>query len=59
MTMSKGVFAITVHVKVVMVGAPIRQPVDQSWVAVKGEDDRPIFGEDGVEFDIGETMRVL
>ena len=39
-----------------MVGSPVGQPVDQPGIAVKGEDDRLVGGEERVEFR-GRTAR--
>jgi hypothetical protein len=40
---------VAAHVQVAVVGAPVGQPVDQPRVAVVGEDDRLVGGEDRVE----------
>ena len=40
---------VAAHVQVVVVGAPVGEPVDQPRVAVVGEDDRPVGGEERVE----------
>ena len=53
-TMSKGVvvrplFFVAAHVQVVVVGPAVRQAVDQPGVAVIGEDDRLVGGEQVVE----------
>jgi hypothetical protein len=52
-------FLVTSHVEIRVIGAPIRQTVDQGRIAMIGEYDRPIAGEQGVKFAVGETMRVL
>ena len=40
---------VAAHVEVVVVGAPVGEPVDQPRVAVVGEDHRPVGGEQRVE----------
>ena len=42
-----------------MVGPPVGQAVDQPRIAVEGEDDRLVGGEDGVEVAIREPVGVL
>ena len=49
---------VAADVQVVVVGAPVGQPVDQPRVAVVGDDDRPVGGEDGVELRVRQTVRV-
>jgi hypothetical protein len=40
------------HVQLLMVGVPVRQPVDQPRITVVGEDDRLVSGEDRVELPV-------
>ena len=42
-----------------MVGAAVSQPVDQPGVAVVGEDDRLVLGEERVEVVVRETVGML
>ena len=42
-----------------MVRPPVRQPVDQPRVAVVGEKDRLVRGEEGVELDVRQAVRQL
>ena len=42
-----------------MVGAAIGQSVNQPGVAVEGEDDGPVDGEQAVEIAVGQSMRVF
>ena len=62
--MSKGrrrraLLLVAAHVQVRVVRPPVGQPVDQPRVAVEGEDDRLVLGEQGVEVPVGEAVRVL
>ena len=50
---------VAAHVEVVVVGAPVGQPVDQPRVAVVGEDHRLVAGEQRVEVGVGQPVRVL
>ena len=50
---------VAAHVELVVVGAPVGEAVDQPGVAVEGEDDRPVGGEEGVELGVGEAVGVL
>ena len=49
---------IAPHVQVGMVGAAVREAVDQPGIPVVGEDDRSIGREELVELKVGEAMRV-
>jgi hypothetical protein len=44
---------------VVVVRAPVRQPVNQPRVAMESKDDRLVGGEKGVEIGIRSSVRVL
>src|SRR5690349_9304434 len=50
---------VPAHVDLVVVGAPVGQPVDEPRVPVVGEDDRLVGGEDGVELGVRQAVRVL
>src|SRR6185436_5998052 len=50
---------VPAHVQVAMVGTPVREPVDQPRVAVVGEDDRTVGGEQRVELLVRQAVRVL
>ena len=52
-------FLVAAHVHVLVVGAAVGQPVDQPRVAVVGEDDRLVLGEERVEVVVVKPMRVL
>src|SRR5215467_6440448 len=56
----RGAFLLVpAHVEVVVSGPTVGQPVDQRRIAVIGEDDRSVGGEDRVEFRIRQPVRVL
>src|SRR5205823_6192869 len=40
------------HMQIFMIGPAIGQPVDQGWIAVKGEDNRFVYCEQYIEFFI-------
>ena len=42
-----------------VVGAPVGQPVDQPGIAVVGEDDRLLAGEESVEILVRQAVGVL
>src|SRR5581483_3541291 len=44
------------HVEVAVVGAPVGESVDQPGVAVVGEDDRPVGGQEGVELGVAQAV---
>src|SRR5690606_13137780 len=48
----------TVHMEIDMVRALIGQAMNEVWVAVIGEDDRPVSGEEGIELVVREAMRM-
>jgi hypothetical protein len=50
---------VTADVDVLVIGAAVGEPVDQPRVAVEGEDDRPVLGEELVEVGVAEAVRVL
>ena len=52
-------FLIAADVYVVVVGTAVGQPVDQPWIAMKGENDRLVFGEQLVEIRVAQPMGVL
>ena len=55
----RALLLVAAHVDVVVVRAPVGEPVDQPRVAVVGEDDRPVGREERVEVAVGEAVRVL
>ena len=62
--MSNGVVVVpfldvTADVQVAVIRAPIGQPVNQPWIAVEGEDNRPIGREHRVELVVGEAVGML
>src|SRR5690606_717934 len=52
-------FLVAADMQVVMIRAPVRQPVNQPWVAVIGEDNRFIARKDRVEVAIRQSVRML
>ena len=50
---------VAAHVEVGVVGAAVGQAVDQPRIAVVGEDDRLVGGEQRVELGVGQAVRVL
>ena len=55
----RALLLVAAHVDVVVVRAPVGEPVDQPRVAVVGEHDRPVGREERVELLIGEPVRML
>ena len=55
----RSLFLVAAHMNVVVAGPPIGQAVDEPRIAVKGEDDRLVDGEERVEVAIGEPVRML
>ena len=55
----RALLLVAAHVEVVVVGAAVGQPVDQPRVAVVGEDDRLVGGEERVEVAVGQAVRML
>ncbi len=49
-------FLVAADVEVVVVGAAIGEAVDEPGVAVEGEDDGLVFGEEDVEVGVGEAV---
>ena len=52
-------FAVAVDVEVRVVGAFVGEAVNERGIAVEGEDHRLVGGEDGIEFAVGESMRMF
>src|SRR6266478_7410504 len=52
-------FLVSADMEVAMIGAPIRQAVDQPRIAVVGKDDRLVGREDRVELIVRETVRMF
>src|SRR6476661_6044103 len=50
---------VAAHMEVVVVSAAVREAVDQPRVAVVGEDDGAVRGEERVELRVGEPVRML
>ena len=50
---------IATHVNVGVIGSPVREAMDQPWIAVIGEDHRLVLGEDLVELRVAQPMWVL
>ena len=50
---------VAADVEVVVAQAAVGQPVDERRVAVVGEDDRRVPGEQRVELGVGHAVRVL
>ena len=62
--MSNGVVVVpalleSAHMQLGVVGPPVGQPVDQPRIAVVGEDDRLVGGEQRVELVVGQPVRVF
>ena len=55
----RALFLVAAHVQVLVVRAPVGQAVDQPRVAVEGEDDRLVLGEQGVEIAVRQAVRML
>src|ERR1700730_4008197 len=51
--------AISVHMKILMIGATISQSVNQRGVAVVGENNRLVGGEERIKFTVRQTVRML
>jgi hypothetical protein len=57
---SRGAFLfVAAQVQVLVVGAAVGQPVNQPGIAVVGEDNRFVGGEQGVEFPVREPAGVF
>src|SRR5690348_10391120 len=55
----RALFLVAAHVDVPVVRAAIREPVDEPRIAVEGEHDRLVGGEERVELAVGEPVRML
>ena len=55
----RSLFLVAAHMNVVVAGPSIGQPMDEPRIAVEGEDDRLVDGEESVEVTVGEAMRML
>ena len=55
----RALLLVAAHVQVVVVRAPVRQPVDQPRIAVVREDDGAVDREERVELRVGEAVRML
>ena len=55
----RSLFFVAAHMNVVVAGPPIGQAMDEPGIAVKGEDDRLVDGEERVEVTIGKAVRML
>src|SRR5271156_5850855 len=52
-------FFVAAHMHIVVITPAIGEPMNQPWITVIGEDHRLVDGEQRVEVDIGEAMRML
>jgi hypothetical protein len=52
-------FFVAADVDVMMIGASVRQPVNQPGVGVERKDDRPVFGEELIEALVAQSVRML
>src|SRR5258708_32571169 len=52
-------FLVSADVKIVVIGAAIREAVNEPRIAVIGKDDRLVGCEEGIEFTVGEAMRMF
>ena len=52
-------FLIAPHVEIFMIGATIRETMNQPGIAMKGEDDGFIRGKEGIKLLVGQPMRML
>ncbi len=55
----RALLLVAAHVDVRVARAAVGEAVDEPRVAVVGEDDRPVGGEQGVELAVGQAVRVL
>src|ERR1051325_5195185 len=53
---SGSLFAITVYVKIVVVGTFISEAMNKSRISVIGENHGLVSGEDGIELTVGESV---
>ena len=52
-------FLVAAHVHALMVRPPVGKPMDEPGVAVEGKHDRLVLGEQRIEVQVGQAMRVL
>ncbi len=52
-------FLVAAHVDVVVIVAAVGETVNDPGIAVKCKDDGTVLGKDGVEFFVGEAVRVF
>ena len=52
-------FFVSPDMQVLMIGPPVGKPVDQLWIAVKGENDWFIGGENGIKILITQSVRMF
>ena len=52
-------FLIAADVEILVIGPAVRQPVDQPWIAMIGEDNGFIGGEEGIEVFIRQAVRMF
>src|SRR5215471_5138957 len=50
---------IPADMKVLVIGPPVRQAVDQPGIAMEVEDDRSVFGEQAVEVSVRKAVRMF
>ncbi len=55
----RALFLVAAHVDVVVVVAPVSEPVNEPRIAVEGEDDRHADRKELVELLVGQAMRML
>src|SRR6476620_10981589 len=52
-------FLVAAHVQILVVCPPVRESMDQPGVAVEGEHDRLVLGEERNELPVTQAMRML
>src|SRR5260370_5656097 len=52
-------FVVSAQVEIVVIGAGIREAVNEPRIAVIGKDDGLVGCEEGIEFTVGEAMRMF
>ena len=50
---------VATHMQIMMVGAPVGQPVNQPRIAMEGENDRLVPGKEDVEIFVTQAVRVF
>ena len=55
----RALLLVAAHVQVVVVVAAIGEAMDQPGIAVEGEDDRLVGGEERVELRVAQAVRML